>query len=163
VFYKSPAYPLRKELWRVYEVKKYLLYLITIFGLMIICGSAAAKSYPRDSRFKELPFQKDRWYFVDHKNWYIKSPDKWTHFMGSRALAEIATAATDDKAWGSIIALGFGILKEVDDAYREGWSKRDIYMDVGGIASFWVMPTNTELLAYYNNETIMFKMNFIIN
>ena len=38
--------------------------------------------------------------------------------MGSRALAEIATVATNDKTWGSVIALGFGLLKEYDDAYR---------------------------------------------
>lgn len=144
-------------------MKKYLLYLTTVFGLMIICSPSAAKSYPRDSKFKELPYLKDRWYFVDHKNWYIKSPDKWTHFMGSRALAEVATAATSDKTWGSVIALGFGLLKEYDDAYREGWSRRDIYMDVGGIASFLIMPKNTEFLAYYDNEALIFKMTFIIN
>ncbi len=83
--------------------------------------------------------------------------------MGSRALAEVATAATNDKAWGSIIALGFGLFKEVDDAYREGWSRRDIYMDIGGIASFLIMPENTEFLAYYDNSAIMFKMSFIVN
>ncbi|MFH1701294.1 MAG: hypothetical protein ABIE07_11990 [Candidatus Zixiibacteriota bacterium] len=144
-------------------MKKCLVYLIAVFGMSIFCGTVMAKSYPRDARFKELSFHKDKWYFIDHKNWYIKAPDKWTHFMGSRAVAEVTAAAINDKTWGSVIALGFGLLKEVDDGYREGWSKRDIYMDVGGITSFLLMPEKIEFLAYYDNSAIMFKMSFIID
>lgn len=125
-------------------------------------GQAAAKSFPKDGRFKQLEPYKDRWYFIDHKNWYIKAPDKWTHFMGTYALTEVTHRVVKDKAWAGVIALGLGVLKEVDDAYREGWSRRDLYMDIGGVAASVLLPQNMKLLAYYDDTSVMLKLSLVI-
>ncbi len=125
-------------------------------------GEAAAKSFPKDGRFKQLEPNRDPWYYIDHKNWYIKAPDKWTHFAGSYALAEVAHRFTGDKAWAGVIALGLGVLKEVDDARREGWSKRDLYMDIGGVAASVLLPDNMRLLAYYDDTVVMWKLSLVI-
>jgi len=136
--------------------------LLLIFGfLTVITGPGWTKSYPRDGNFKEFTYRKDKWYYVD-KSWYVRSPDKWVHFMGSRALVELGHKVTGEKTWATIIACGLGVLKEVDDSYREGWSRRDLYMDFGGVASYLIMPKNTELLAYYDSSAVIFRFSYIL-
>jgi hypothetical protein len=120
---------------------------------------AGGEFYPRDGRFKQLSLAKDQWYFVDRGNWLIKAPDKWTHFMGSYALAEVIHEITRDKAWSGLVTISLGILKEYDDAFREGWSVRDLCMDIGGVASATIMPHNVKLLAYYREREVMFKLS----
>ena len=138
--------------------------LIPALVFMLMPSEAAvAKSFPRDGRLKQLPFYKDQWYFIDNGNWYIKAPDKWTHFMGSYALTEVTHSVVKDKLWAGAISFGLGLVKEFDDAWREGWSRRDIYMDFGGVASSVLMPENVRLLAYYDNSAVMFKVSLILN
>ena len=55
-----------------------------------------------------------------------------------------------------------GLLKEVDDGYREGWSRRDLLVDVGGVASSMFLPSNMKLLAYYDDSSVMFKLSLIV-
>jgi hypothetical protein len=125
--------------------------------------TAVAKSFPRDGRLKQLPFHKDQWYHIDDRNWYIKAPDKWVHFMGSYALTEITHGVVKNRLWTGVITLGLGLVKEYDDAWREGWSKRDIYMDLGGVASSLFMPEKIRLLAYYDDTSVMFKVSLIVD
>ena len=136
---------------------------LTIILLLLFSGAANAKSYPRDGQLKQLPFYKDHWYFVDHENWYIKAPDKWVHFMGSYALTEVTHSLVKNKLMAGTISLGLGLVKEFDDAWREGWSKRDIYMDVGGVASSLLLPENIRFLAYYDQSAVIFRVSLIVN
>jgi hypothetical protein len=126
------------------------------------CVRGSGKSYPRDGRFKELSKDKDYWYFIDRNNWLIKAPDKWTHYMGSYTLAEVIHQITDDKRWASIVALGLGLLKEYDDGYREGWSRRDLLMDFSGVASAMLLPKNVKLLAYYDNTAVTLRLSLTL-
>lgn len=146
-------------------VRKSALFLLIVIvsGFLLWPVGACAESYPRDGHFKELSFGKDRWYFVDTKNWYIKAPDKWVHFMGSYALSEVSYRVVRNKFWAGVIAVGLGLVKEYDDAYREGWSRRDIYVNVGGVASSLILPENARLLAYYDDDSLIFKLSFIID
>ncbi|MFQ6008696.1 MAG: DUF2279 domain-containing protein [Candidatus Zixiibacteriota bacterium] len=136
---------------------------ITISLVLLFFGEAGAKSYLRDGHFKRLPLEKDWWYYIDRENWYIKAPDKWQHFMGSYALAEVVYHVTENKGWTMLVTVGLGILKEYDDAYREGWSVRDIYMDLGGVAASTLLPDNIKLLAYYNDKEVMFKLSLPVH
>ena len=137
-------------------------------GLIVVClmiwpsAEISAKSFHRDGKFKQLDSERDRWFYVDHNNWYIKAPDKWTHFMGGLALTEVTSSIIKDKTWAGVISLGLGLLKEVDDAYREGWSRRDIYMDIGGVAASVLLPERMKLLAYYDDSSVMLKLSLIV-
>lgn len=125
--------------------------------------SAEAGPYPRNDKFKQLPITKDNWYFVDNKNWMTKSPDKFVHYMGSYSLANITYRITKDKLISSVFSIGLGLIKELDDGYREGWSKRDIYMDVGGTLSSLFSPKDVRMLCYYDQEAIYFKLSMILD
>lgn len=137
--------------------------LIVFFLVLPSFAEASGRSYPKDNHFKQLPRYKDPWYFIDNKNWYIKAPDKWTHFMGSYALTEAINKIVGDKILAGIVTFGLGVLKEHDDAYREGWSPRDIYMDVGGVAASMLLPDNVRLLAYYDDNAVTFKLSVLIH
>lgn len=82
--------------------------------------------------------------------------------MGSYALTEVTNKVVKGKVWAGIIALGMGVLKEYDDAYREGWSARDLYMDIGGVAASTLLPDNMKLLAYYCDTAVIFKLSLAI-
>ena len=140
-----------------------LLSLLAVSLVLAWPVEGQAASHPRDGRFKELSYLKDPWYFVDRQNWYIRAPDKWTHFMGSYALTEAANWVVKDKVLAGALTLGLGLIKELDDAYREGWSRRDIYMDMAGIASATILPENVRFLAYYDDTAVMFRFSFIID
>ena len=143
--------------------KSVAIIVIVLVGVVLLwSGDVCGKSYPRDGSFKELSFSRDPWYFVDTQNWYIKAPDKWVHFMGSYALTEVTSKVVGENIWAGIISFGLGLVKEYDDGYREGWSRRDIYMDFGGMASSLILPDNMRLLAYYDDTALIFKVSFII-
>lgn len=141
----------------------YSLLFAFILPLLLMVQSTQAESYPRDGRFKQLPAERDKWYFVDYDNWYIKAPDKWVHFMGSYALTEAGVQMVGSKTWAGFISLGLGMLKELDDAYREGWSQRDLYMDLGGVASSLFLPDHVLLLADYDDTTVRLRLTVILN
>lgn len=81
--------------------------------------------------------------------------------MGSYALSKVSTMIVHDKYFGSFISLGLGLVKEYDDAYREGWSKRDIYMDLLGNISSLINSQNFIVLCYYDNQGIMIKASLL--
>lgn len=141
----------------------FVMLLLVIFSGLAVTSSVQANSFPRDNKFKQLPNSRDAWYYVDSRNWYIIAPDKWQHFMGSYALAEVTGKVTGSPVAAGLITFGLGLAKEFDDAYREGWSRRDIYMDIGGVASALLLPERIRLFADYDRETVMFKLSFIID
>jgi len=140
------------------------VYRLLVIGICLVLFSGSkvsAKSYPKDGLFKQLPCHKDQWYSIDRENWYIKAPDKWTHFMGSYALTEVINGVVKNKIWAGIVTFGLGVLKEYDDAYREGWSGRDLYMDIGGVAASALLPDNMKLLAYYDDTAVTLKLSVL--
>lgn len=140
-----------------------ILILLTVISGLIGVYPAHAKSYPKDGKFKALHYTVDNWYHIDKENWYIKAPDKWVHFMGSYAMAEIGFKIIGNKLTTGAISLGLGLLKEYDDGYREGWSQRDIYMDVSGTLSSLLMPDNMKFLCYYDDRSIIFKFTVLLD
>jgi len=139
------------------------LLILAITFALLPSETAVAKSFPRDGRLKQLPFYNDQWYHIDNRNWYIKAPDKWVHFMGSYALTEVTHGIVKNRLWAGAITFGLGLVKEYDDAWREGWSRRDIYMDLGGVASSLFMPEKVRFLAYYDDTSVMFKVSLIVD
>jgi len=116
------------------------------------CASAAVGfAYPRDGRFKQLSASDDPWYYPGDQNWAIQAPDKWQHMMGSYASTEVFSKLMDHKLAGGLV-LGLGILKEVEDGYREGWSPRDIMMDAAGVGA-----------ALFNNDKYKFWCDWVDN
>lgn len=120
-------------------MKKMILIFMTL--LLLIASQANAWNYPRDGKFKQLNPRRDPWCFVD-ENWDITAPDKWQHIMGSYVLQSILQKKMNKYLAAGLI-LGGGAYKEfVEDAYREGWSARDLACDIIGVASAMFFPKN---------------------
>ena len=83
--------------------------------------------------------------------------------MGSYSLNETIRLAVKDKYLSSIISFAVGCLKEYDDAYREGWSQRDLYMDLAGNLSSFISSNNLKILCYYDNDKVVIKGTIPIN
>ncbi|MFH1891481.1 MAG: hypothetical protein ABIK83_02210 [Candidatus Zixiibacteriota bacterium] len=111
---------------------------VAIITLILLAATQSAGafmfSYPRDGEFKQLAASQDAWYYEGDPNWTLRAPDKWQHMMGSYVSVEIFSTLMDDNLAGGLV-LGLGILKEVEDGYREGWSARDILMDAAGVGA----------------------------
>jgi hypothetical protein len=109
------------------------------------------QSHPKDGRFKQISSDSDKWYFFDNQNWYIKAPDKFQHMMGSYTLSRIGDQFMDKYLAGGVV-LGLGLYKEYDDGLREGWSPRDLLMNVFGVVA-----------GVINNEKYKFWMDWVDN
>jgi len=116
------------------------------------------QSYPRDGRFKQLSPSRDPWYFVDEKNWYFAGPDKWQHFSGCYLGQKLLSQYLNHYFSAGLIAF-LGIAKEYDDAYREGWSNRDLFMDFLGIFAA-MNQSKYQLYCSFDSEKIMLNLNF---
>lgn len=134
-----------------------LLIALAVVTLVLAAAPAEAR-YPRDGQFKRLDEARDWWYYVDKNNWEIKAPDKWTHMMGSMASTATLSTVMNKYAAGAVV-LGLGIYKEYDDAFREGWSYRDIIMDALGVAASWTASERYRLYMNYDNEKVMLLVN----
>jgi hypothetical protein len=64
----------------------------------------------------------------------IKAPDKWEHFTG-RYVSQKLLSKHMNKYLSAFLIMSAGLYKEYEDAYRKGWSTRDIAADVLGIVS----------------------------
>lgn len=117
-------------------------------------------SYPRDGKFKQIHPQSDSWFYVDYERWDIKAPDKWQHFTGSY-LSQKLLSRHVNKYLSASIVMGLGVLKEYEDAYREGWSPRDIVADFLGIVSGIYSNRKYRLLCFYDNEKV--TLNLLLN
>lgn len=135
--------------------------------ILIILVSLAPRSYgyffsyPRDGEFKQQSPKHDLWYYAGDSEWTIQAPDKWQHMMGSYASAEVFSLFMDDKLAGGIV-LGIGILKEVEDGYREGWSIRDIFMDVAGVGASLFNNDKCRLWCDWNRNAVLLKLTFTL-
>ncbi|MDP3025563.1 MAG: hypothetical protein Q8O10_08520 [candidate division Zixibacteria bacterium] len=115
------------------------------------------QSYPRDGRFKQLSPGRDRWYFMDEQNWYLAAPDKWQHFSGCYLGQKLLSQYLNRYFTAGLIAL-LGIAKEYDDAYREGWSNRDLLMDFLGIFAA-MNQSKYQLYCSFDSQKIMLNLN----
>ena len=134
-----------------------LLGMVTLVGPL---GSTAVAAYPADGRFKMLPLSKDQWYFYDNENWYLKAPDKWQHMMGSYASTKLLRAALDDDLAAAATVIIGGVLKELDDALREGWSIRDLLMDAVGVSAAVFDRPRFRVIGYYDSNRFLITLNF---
>jgi hypothetical protein len=139
-------------------------FLLIVSAFLLLCCSdqLRAGSYPKDGTFKRLPDSRDYWYYVDNNNWAIKAPDKWTHMMGSLGSTLVLGRVMNSYAAGALV-LSFGLFKEYDDAYREGWSYRDIIADALGVLSALTWSDRFQLLCDYNDQTITLKVSLAID
>lgn len=137
--------------------------ILTFAVLIFLISSFAASelyargSYPRDGKFKQLSVNKDQWYFIDENNWYIQAPDKFQHMMGSYALYK-TTNMMMDKYLAAGVTLGLGIYKEYDDAFREGWSPRDLLMDTLGVVAGWLNNDKYKIWMDWEDGAIVLKL-----
>ncbi len=131
---------------------------ISLFGGLATPESAMASKYPKNGVFKRLPDAKDYWYYIDNNNWEIKAPDKWTHMMGSLGSTAVLSQFMNKYAAGALV-MTFGLFKEYDDAYREGWSYRDIIADAVGITASLTGNDRYRLLCDYDSEKVMLVMS----
>ena len=137
----------------------------TFFLMLVLCASfmlpnlAFGWNYPRDGRFKQLYPQSDPWFYVDEVNWDIKAPDKWQHFTGSYVSQKLLSKHMN-KYLSGLFLLSVGLYKEHEDAYREGWSARDLAIDALGILSAMYDRPSATVLCTYDQEKIMLNLVF---
>jgi hypothetical protein len=135
-----------------------LLGLVLVTGCPL--GTAARAAFPPDGKFKMQPLAQDRWYYYDDIHWYIKAPDKWQHLMGSYASTKILRRALGDDVTAASAVLIGGVLKELDDALREGWSVRDLMMDFMGVSAAVFDTPSVRFLGAYDQERFVMTLNF---
>ncbi|MCJ7496934.1 MAG: hypothetical protein MUO78_02195 [candidate division Zixibacteria bacterium] len=138
-----------------------LICLLQILNLSVLSNQSFAfklQSYPKDGNFKQLSPDRDPWYFVDEKNWYIMGPDKWQHFSGCYIAQKLFSQVTNPYLSAGVVAF-LGLAKEYDDAYREGWSSRDLLMDFLGIVSA-INRTKYQFYCSFDSEKMMLNLNF---
>jgi len=137
----------------------------SLLGLLLVTllfapGRTAIAGFPANGKFKMQPLQNDPWYYYDNQHWYIKAPDKWQHLMGSYASTKVLKLALEDDLSAAAAVLIGGVMKEVDDAMREGWSVRDLMMDFLGVSAAVLDTPRVRFLGAYDQECFLFTLNF---
>ena len=135
----------------------FLLAILWVF--FVLSDFAFGWNYPGDGKFKQLRPQNDSWFFVDEEHWDIKAPDKWQHFTGCYASQKLLSKHMN-KYLSGLLLLSVGIYKEYEDAYREGWSLRDISMDLLGILSAMYDRPSAKVFCIYDQEKVMLNLVF---
>jgi len=125
--------------------------------VLVIPGMSYAWNYPRDGRFKQLSPSRDGWFFVDEANWDIKAPDKWQHFTGNYVSQKLLSKQVN-KYVSAFVLFSLGVAKEYEDAYREGWSARDLAADAFGILTAMYDRPEARVLCTYDQETVMLNL-----
>jgi hypothetical protein len=133
--------------------------LLAFVLLFVIPGISHAWNYPRDGRFKQLSPSRDGWFFVDEANWDIKAPDKWQHFTGNYVSQRLLSKHTN-KYVSALVLFSLGVAKEYQDAYREGWSARDLAADAAGILAAMYDKPDARVLCTYDQEKVMLNLVF---
>lgn len=143
-----------------------LAVLIVVATLLVPTGldsEASAglwSSYPRDGKFKQLAPKADMWFYVDEKRWPIAAPDKWQHFVGCYLSQKLL-----QKKMGKFKAFLFtetvGVLKEIDDGYREGWSPRDLIVDNLGMLAALVSNQRLKFTGTYDSERFLIRAHWV--
>jgi hypothetical protein len=138
---------------------KLRLVLLAFVLLLVIPGISNAWNYPRDGRFKQLSPSRDSWFFVDEANWDIKAPDKWQHFTGNYVSQRLLSKHAN-KYVSALVLFSLGVAKEYQDAYREGWSARDLAADAAGILAAMYDKPEARVLCTYDDEKVMLNLVF---
>jgi hypothetical protein len=136
---------------------KLRIMILSIVFLLLSSTMSYAWNYPRDGKFKQLSPQSDAWFYVDDVHWDIKAPDKWQHFTGCYVSQKLLSKQMN-KYLSALLIMSVGLYKEYGDAYREGWSGRDITADVLGIVSAMYDHPNTRVLCTYDQEKILVNL-----
>ena len=134
---------------------KILLFLLAL--LLAIPSLSHAWNYPRDGRFKKIATQNDPWFYVDEEHWDIKAPDKWQHFTGCYLTQKLLSKGMN-KYLSALLIFSLGVAKEYEDAYREGWSPRDLAVNSLGIISAMYDKPEAKVLCTYDQEKIMLNL-----
>lgn len=116
-------------------------------------------NYPRDGKFKRLSSKNDPWFYVDEANWDIKNPDKWQHFTGCYVSQKLLSRHMN-KYFSGLLLFSIGLYKEYEDAYREGWSSRDLAVDALGILTAIYDRPSAKVICTYDQEKIMLNLVF---
>jgi hypothetical protein len=140
------------------KTKIFISVVFTLASFMMT-NLAFGWNYPRDGKFKRLSSQNDPWFFVDDEHWDIKAPDKWQHFTGCYVSQKLLSKHMN-KYLSGLLLLSIGVYKEYEDAYREGWSAKDISMDLLGIFSAMYDRPSAKVLCIYDQEKIMVNLVF---
>lgn len=138
---------------------KLKIMIFSILFLLLSSTMSHAWNYPRDGRFKQLAPGNDPWFFVDYQNWDIKNPDKWQHFTGCYISQKLLSKHMN-KYLSALLIMSVGLYREYEDAYREGWSARDVSVDFLGIVSALYDQPNTRVICTYNQEKILLNLVF---
>jgi hypothetical protein len=65
-----------------------------------------------------------------------------------------------NKYLSGLLLFSIGVYKEYEDAYREGWSARDLAVDVLGILSATYDSPSAKVFCTYDEEKIILNMVF---
>lgn len=149
----------QKKRWEMKTKIIFTFFLLIFLSESILFNqnkAVAWQSYPKDGVFKQLPPSKDAWYFIDGGNWYIQAPDKWQHFTSCYLAQKLFSQVFNPYFSAGVVAF-LGIAKEYDDAYREGWSNRDLLMNFLGIAA-GLNQSKYQFYCSFDSEKLM--LNF---
>jgi hypothetical protein len=149
-----------KTCFKVHQKKVYSL-LVALLVFFAWSNLAFGWNYPRDGKFKQLSPQNDPWFFVDEAHWDIKAPDKWQHFTGFYASQKLLSKHMN-KYLSGLLLFSIGVYKEYEDAYREGWSARDLAVDALGIVSAMYDRPSARVLCNYDQEKITLNLVFAL-
>lgn len=129
-------------------LKKKLLFITILFPALAI--PAVGSMYPYDGTWKHLKWSDDLWYHIDPK-WSLALPDKVQHVELSAAGVEIFKLIGVNEYLGASSIFTIGLLKEfLVDAFREGWSTKDIIGNFIGVTKQVALPANLKALATYS-------------
>ena len=134
--------------------------LVFMAGAILYSQPHAQAGFPADGKFKMKPADQDVWYYYDDIHWYIKAPDKWQHLMGSYASTKLLNAALNDRLTAATAVFLAGILKELDDSYREGWSVKDLMMDAIGVSAAVLDTEKVRFVGHYTSDRVLLTVNF---
>jgi hypothetical protein len=147
------------EFLRRRQKMKLKVTLLSILFLLLSNALCYAWNYPRDGRFKRIDSQNDPWFYVDEEHWDIKAPDKWQHFTGCYVSQKLLSKHMN-KYLSGLLILSLGLYKEYEDAYREGWSPRDLAVDALGILTAMYDRPSAKVLCTYDQEKVMLNLVF---
>jgi hypothetical protein len=142
-------------------MKKGLLFAVFMFITLAPDSHALFFSYPRDGSFKQQSIRDDVWYYNGGSEWTIQAPDKWQHMMGSYASTEVLGIIVDDELAGGIV-FGLGLLKEVEDGFREGWSVRDVFMDAAGVGASLLNSEKYKVWCDWKENHVQLKLSIAL-
>ncbi len=135
--------------------------LVAAILLLAIPSISQAWNYPRDGEFKQLHPNRDGWFFVDQANWDIKAPDKWQHFTGCYVSQKLLSKHMN-RYVSALVIMSVGLYKEYEDAYREGWSARDLAADALGILTAMYDKPAAKVLCTYDQDKVMLNLVFAL-